>query len=59
MAPHTSETIALRGRDPHAPPADAPELVPRELVPHLRGLARALRDRDTGRTAPEGGAPHA
>ncbi|MEE2040805.1 hypothetical protein Q8791_26650 [Nocardiopsis sp. CT-R113] len=57
MAPHTSETIALRDRDQHAVPAapDAPELVPRELVPHLRGLARALRERDAGPTARDGG----
>ncbi|MFD3687919.1 hypothetical protein ACFWTE_24245 [Nocardiopsis sp. NPDC058631] len=58
MAPHTFETVALRDRDQHGSPAapDAPELIPRELVPHLRGLARALRERETERTARDGGA---
>ncbi|NYH50742.1 MULTISPECIES: hypothetical protein [Nocardiopsis] len=50
MIPHTPEAVTRRRRDPSAP-ADAPPLAPGDLVPHLRGLARTLRDRGADRTA--------
>lgn len=59
MAAHTSETIARRDREQRTAPAagDTPALVPRDLVPHLRGLARALRDRDADPAPRDGRAP--
>ncbi|MFD6951634.1 MULTISPECIES: hypothetical protein [unclassified Nocardiopsis] len=51
MIPHTPEAVTRRRRDPSAPGTDAPPLAPGDLVPHLRGLARALRDRGADRTA--------
>lgn len=47
MSPHTSETIAPyepAPAGPTAPPEPAP-LTPQDLVPHLRDLARSLRER--------------
>lgn len=53
MSPHMSETVTRGRRDPSAPPTagDTPFLDPQDLVPHLRGLARALRDRGADRAA--------
>ncbi|MEV6821353.1 hypothetical protein [Nocardiopsis sp. HUAS JQ3] len=54
MAPHTSETIAPPGRDASVPAAaSGAPLTPQDLVPHLRGLARALRDRGADRAGRE------
>ncbi|MEU1900438.1 hypothetical protein ABZ512_18840 [Nocardiopsis dassonvillei] len=54
MAPHTSETIAPPGRDTSVPAAaSGAPLTPHDLVPHLRGLARALRDRGADRAGRE------
>ncbi|PDP87738.1 hypothetical protein CQJ94_10255 [Glycomyces fuscus] len=54
MAPHTSETTAPPGRDPSVPAAvSGAPLTPQDLVPHLRGLAGALRDRGAGRSGRE------
>ncbi|WP_306369966.1 hypothetical protein [Nocardiopsis sp. CC223A] len=47
MSPHTPETIAPHEpapTGPAAPPGPAP-LTPQDLVPHLRDLARSLRER--------------
>ncbi|WP_159943709.1 MULTISPECIES: hypothetical protein [unclassified Nocardiopsis] len=44
MVAHTPEPVARGHRGPPAPAADAPALAPQDLVPHLRGLARALRE---------------
>ena len=44
---HPAEPAARHGRDLTDPPAPAaPPLTVQDLVPHLRGLARALRDQD-------------
>ncbi|MEU0493376.1 hypothetical protein ABZ249_29465 [Nocardiopsis sp. NPDC006139] len=48
MSPHTSETITQHEPAPTAPPEPAP-LTPQELVPHLRDLARSLRERAADR----------
>ncbi|ADH68400.1 MULTISPECIES: hypothetical protein [Nocardiopsis] len=53
MAPHTSETIAPPGRETSVPAANGAPLTPHDLVPHLRGLARALRDRGADRAGRE------
>ncbi|WP_017573001.1 hypothetical protein [Nocardiopsis halotolerans] len=56
MAPHTPETIAPRRRDPSVPTAadEAPPLTPQDLVPHLRGLAHALRGGGADQAARDG-----
>lgn len=44
-----AETVARRSRDlTDAPAPAAPPLTVQDLVPHLRGLARTLRDQDAG-----------
>ncbi|NKZ01184.1 hypothetical protein [Nocardiopsis alborubida] len=54
MAPHTPETIAPPGGDTSVPAAvSGAPLTPQDLVPHLRGLARALRDRGADRAGRE------
>ncbi len=55
MAPHTPETLTPPGRDTSSVPAAASgaPLTPQDLVPHLRGLARALRDRGADRAGRE------
>lgn len=52
MSAHTPETIAPNepappvARQPQAQPFSAPvPLTPQDLVPHLRDLARSLRER--------------
>ncbi|WP_190394397.1 hypothetical protein [Nocardiopsis quinghaiensis] len=50
MIPHRSEAVTRWPRDPSVPAADAPPLTPGDLVPHLRGLAHALRDGGADRT---------
>lgn len=58
MLPHTPEALTRRHRETSAPADEggAPPLTPRDLVPHLRGLARALRT-GASRTARDGGPP--
>ncbi|WP_047871948.1 hypothetical protein [Nocardiopsis sp. RV163] len=54
MTPHTSETTAPPGRDASVPAAaSGAPLTPQDLVPHLRGLARDLRDRGADRAGRE------
>jgi hypothetical protein len=53
MAPYTPETTAPPGRDPSVPAVSGAPLTPQDLVPHLRGLARALRDRGSDRAGRE------
>jgi hypothetical protein len=49
VVPRPTEQVARHGRDlPDPPRPAAPPLTVQDLVPHLRGLARALRDRDAG-----------
>ncbi|WP_304450954.1 hypothetical protein [Nocardiopsis sp. YSL2] len=48
MAQHPAEPVARQGRDLTDPAAAPPPLSVQDLVPHLRGLARTLRDQDAG-----------
>lgn len=58
MVSHTSEALSRRRRETPVPAVEggAPPLTPRDLVPHLRGLARVLRT-GVSRAARDGGPP--
>ncbi|MDT0330363.1 hypothetical protein [Nocardiopsis lambiniae] len=54
MSPHTSGTTAPRDHAPTTPtaPRDPTPPTPQDLVPHLRGLARSLRERAAAERRP-------